>query len=62
MMRQAQHTQTGLRMPENWLLSLISLDDLLLNNNLNFYLSKNKKLLQGYQTSGLGPGIYKAAK
>lgn len=62
MMRQAQHTQTGLWMPENWLLSLISLDDLLLNNNLNFYLSKNKKLLQGYQTSGLSPGIYKAAK
>lgn len=62
MMCQAQHTQTGLWMPENWLLSLISLDDLLLNNNLNFYLSKNKKLLQGYQTSGLSPGIYKAAK
>ena len=46
MMCQAQHTQTGLWMFENWLVSLISLDDLLLNNNLNFYLSKNQKLLQ----------------
>ena len=46
MMYQTQHTQTDLWMFENWLVSLISLDDLLLNNNLNFYLSKNEKVLQ----------------